>query len=62
MFTFRNSFIQEEYSNYVRFVKKDSNNYRESDIEYLDNVECKLILTKCAMFKWCGLFKLKWNL
>ena len=44
MFTARNSFIQEEYSNYVRFVKKDSNNYKESDIEYLDNVECKFIL------------------
>ena len=44
MFTARQSFIQEEYSNYVRFVKKDSYNYKESDIEYLDNVECKLIL------------------
>lgn len=44
MFTARQSFIQEEYSNYVRFVKKDSYDYKESDIEYLDNVECKLIL------------------
>ena len=44
IFTARQTFIQEEYSDYVRFVKKDSYDYKESDIKYLDNVECKLII------------------
>ena len=34
----------DEYINYVKYVKKDSYNYKETDIEYLDNVECKLII------------------
>jgi predicted TPR repeat methyltransferase len=44
IFTARQSYIIDEYINYVKYVKKDSYNYKETDIEYLDNIECKLII------------------
>ena len=44
IFTARQSYIIDEYVNYVKYVKKNSYNYKETDIEYLDNIECKLII------------------
>ena len=43
VFTVRESFIYSRSEEYDEYVKKNDN-YQEYDIEYLDNVKCKLII------------------